>query len=56
MMNIRWKVLFIKTIVWLMAEISLTYLGLDNFADYSEYLDERYLYSLIIVNNNCCYS
>ena len=42
-MKVRWKVLFIKIVVWLMAEISLTYLGLDNYADYSEFLNVRYL-------------
>jgi hypothetical protein len=45
-MKVRWKVLLIKIIIWLMAEVTLTYLGLDNFADYSEFLDDRNLISL----------
>ncbi len=40
-MKIRWKVLLVKITVWLIAEILLTCLGLDDFADYSEFLNEK---------------
>jgi hypothetical protein len=39
--NVKWKKLLLKTTVWLVAEISLNFLGLDNLADYSEFLFER---------------
>ena len=37
-MEVRWKKLFVKTSVWLTAEIILTVVGLDNLADYSEFV------------------
>ncbi|MDJ0698000.1 MAG: hypothetical protein QNJ49_10525 [Mastigocoleus sp. MO_167.B18] len=37
-MQVRWKKLFLKTSVWLTAEIILTVVGLDNLADYSEFV------------------
>ncbi len=40
-MNVRWKKLLARTAIWLVAEISLNLLGLDDLADYSEFLYER---------------
>lgn len=40
-MNIRWKLLLIKGIIWLASEIILTIVGLDDLADYSELLSEK---------------
>ncbi|MBE9128295.1 MULTISPECIES: hypothetical protein [unclassified Coleofasciculus] len=40
-MNVQWKKVIIKTTVWLAAEIILNLLGLDNLADYSEFLYEH---------------
>lgn len=40
-MKIRWKILLMKLAVWMLVEILLTCLGLDDFADYSEFLDEK---------------
>ena len=37
-MKVKWSELFIKIVVWLSAEIFLTALGLDNLADYSEFV------------------
>jgi hypothetical protein len=37
-MNILWKNLLIKTVLWLVVEIILSVLGLDNIADYSEFV------------------
>ena len=36
-MPVRWKRLFLESMVWLAAEIILTSIGLDDLADYSEY-------------------
>ncbi len=38
-MQIKWKKLLRKTIVWLAAEIYLNFLGLDNLADYDEFIN-----------------
>ncbi|NET35185.1 MAG: hypothetical protein F6K19_24680 [Cyanothece sp. SIO1E1] len=40
MMQIKWRKLFLKTTVWLSAEIVLTLIGLDNVADYSEFMTQ----------------
>lgn len=37
-MKVKWSQLFIKTIFWLSAEIYLTVIGLDNLADYGEFV------------------
>jgi len=39
-MTIRWKTLVTKLTVWLALEITLSMLGLDDIADYSEFLNE----------------
>jgi hypothetical protein len=40
-MKTQWKRLLVKTTVWLAAEIILNLLGLDNLADYSEFVYEH---------------
>jgi hypothetical protein len=45
-MNATWKNLMIKTLIWLTAEVLLNVLGLDNLADYSEFLFERHIPNL----------
>ncbi len=37
-MKVQWQKLFLKTSVWLTAEILLNVIGLDNLADYSEFM------------------
>ncbi|MGB5637070.1 MAG: hypothetical protein WBM86_30400 [Waterburya sp.] len=37
-MKVKWSQLLIKTIFWLSAEIYLTVIGLDNLADYGEFV------------------
>jgi hypothetical protein len=37
-MQIKWKTLIFKTTIWLVTEICLGFLGLDNLADYDEFL------------------
>lgn len=43
-MPIKWKTLFGKTIAWLAAEIYLNFLGLDDLADYSEFLNLSFVF------------
>lgn len=40
-MKIKWKKLWLKIIIWLGAEILLTAIGLDDLADYSEFLGHQ---------------
>lgn len=40
-MKIRWKTLLIKTSIWLATEILLSFIGMDNLADYSEFVFEQ---------------
>ncbi len=40
-MNVQVNKLLAKAIVWLAAEIILNLLGLDNLADYSEFIYEQ---------------
>jgi hypothetical protein len=40
-MHIHWKKLVFTTTLWLVTEIILNFLGLDNLADYSEFLFGR---------------
>ena len=37
-MEVRWKTLLTKTLIWLTAEIVLNSMGLDTLADYSEFV------------------
>ncbi len=37
-MQVQWPQLFLRTSVWLCTEIALTFLGLDDLADYSEFV------------------
>ena len=37
-MNIQWQSLILKIIFWLAAEVALTLVGLDEIADFSEFL------------------
>lgn len=39
-MQVQWQKLILKTATWLAAEIILSALGLDNLADYSEFLQQ----------------
>ena len=40
-MNIKWRQLLLKGSLWLTVEIALNCMGLDDIADYSEYVFER---------------
>ncbi|WP_019503503.1 hypothetical protein [Pleurocapsa sp. PCC 7319] len=42
-MQVKWKKLIVKTTVWLFIEVLFSFLGLDNLADYSEFVFEKYL-------------
>jgi hypothetical protein len=40
-MNVQWKKLLVKATLWLAFEICLNFIGLDEVADYSEFIFER---------------
>ena len=40
-MEIRWKILLSKTLIWIVAEITLNCVGVDTLADYSEFVFDR---------------
>jgi hypothetical protein len=42
-MEVKWRKLILKASAWILLEVSLSYLGLDNMADYSEFVFERNL-------------
>ena len=44
-MNVCWQKLLIKILFWLAAEILLTLLGIDDLADYSEFIYENKSFS-----------
>ncbi|EAZ90945.1 hypothetical protein [Crocosphaera chwakensis] len=37
-MKVSWKKLFLQTSIWIASEILLNLIGLDNLADYSEFI------------------
>lgn len=37
-MKMKYRQLMMELVIWLLAEILLGFLGMDNLADYSEYL------------------
>lgn len=39
--QIKWKKLLISLLFWLLTEILLNILGLDNLADYSEFINHQ---------------
>ncbi len=40
-MKTQWKKVWVKATIWLVTEIILNLLGLDNLADYSEFIFDR---------------
>ena len=47
MYNIKWHKLITNLIIWLTAEILLTCLGLDDLADYGEFVEKKSVLVLI---------
>lgn len=41
MISIQWQKVWLKATIWLAAEIILNLIGLDNIADYSEFIFDR---------------
>lgn len=41
-MTVRWRQLLVSLSLWLMAELMLNLVGIDDLVDYSEYLFERH--------------
>jgi hypothetical protein len=42
-MKVYWKTLMLKIFGWIIAEIILNFAGLDNLANYSEFIYKPYL-------------
>ncbi|NJL01503.1 MAG: hypothetical protein HC838_02155 [Spirulinaceae cyanobacterium RM2_2_10] len=42
MMQVKLQKIIFRLTLWLLMEVVLSYLGLDNMADYSEFCFERY--------------
>ena len=40
-MKVRWKILLTSITIWIVEEISLNLVGLDDFADYTQFLEDR---------------
>ena len=40
-MNVRWRKLLLKTSFWIATEILLNLIGIDDLADYSEFVFEN---------------
>ena len=40
-MQVNWKNLLAKTIIWLAVEILLNFLGVDDLADYGEFIFQK---------------
>lgn len=40
-MKVRWKILLASITIWIVEEISLNLVGLDEFADYSQFLQDK---------------
>lgn len=50
-MRVKWKKLFAQIILWLVAEVILNLLGLDNLADYGEFVfDKEAIVSAVVFN------
>ena len=49
-MNIRWKTLLVRITLWLAIEIWLNFLGLDEVADYSEFISDKHLALLSLLS------
>lgn len=52
-MQVQWPQLLLRTSVWLCTEIALTLLGLDDLADYSEFVFQNRAWSPSLANPIC---
>lgn len=50
MKKVLWRKLLLKTFVWLITELLLNLIGIDDLADYSEFLFENRTSSLARLN------
>lgn len=42
-MKVQWKRILVKITVWLITDLLLNFLGLDDLADYGEFIFERFM-------------
>jgi hypothetical protein len=47
-MEKKWKTVLAKTVIWLAAEILLNFVGIDDMADYSEFIFEKHATILLL--------
>ena len=40
-MKVKWKILLTSMTMWLLGEVTLNLVGLDEVADYSEFLQDK---------------
>lgn len=40
-MKLRWKTLFVQVVIWTVSEVALNCVGMDDLADYSEFILDR---------------
>ena len=52
-MQIRWSKLIAKMAIWVGAEIGLTLAGMDDLADYSEFMHHSHVISLATRHEIC---
>ncbi len=52
MKSVKWKVLCGKTLIWLAAEIILCLVGMDDIADYSEFIFDRDANNVVCLSQN----
>jgi hypothetical protein len=55
-MQVRWKKLLSQIMVWLVVEIILNLLGLDNLADYGEFVFDKDAIAIAAIFNLANYS
>lgn len=49
-MTVKWKKLIARFTIWFALEIALTFLGLDDLANYSEYIFEHHPIAILPSN------
>lgn len=53
MMRERYRKVFLRALIWLTAEVLLSFMGLDNLADYSEFVFESRALSKLAGTSTC---
>ncbi len=51
-MKVKWKILLTSMTMWLIGEIYLGLLGIDDFSDYNQFLQDRINLILVVANSS----